>query len=244
MPPAHGAALHDQGQAGRTIPVQLGYAGRRQGPDRGIARRRVRSPDSDGPEIVGTLAGLKGERDRPRHVQYDVGPLRRGEQQVLQGSRYGERHPVMGHNLAGSPADAHREHPRSGRIDQPQANPVAAPDRVPGEQGPGDVAHPPGMGEVVPVAETLVQFAAAFQAPVVKNDRNVMVDGGRVRLLDDQGAVETLGNLFPGPVVGAAFSRMAGAAQPVVGMRAIAVEAARNSLLFMVYLRTASPAPW
>ena len=108
----------------------------------------------------------------------------------------------MGHNLAGSPADTHREHPRRGCIDQPQANPVAAPDRVPGEQGPGDVAHAPGMGEVVPVAETLVQFAAAFKAPVVENDRNVTVDGGRVRLLDDQGAVETPGDLFPGPVVG------------------------------------------
>ena len=52
------------------------------------------------------------------------------------------------------------------------------------------------------VAETLGEFAVAFQAPVVENDRNVMVDDGRVRLLDDQGTVKAPGNLFPGPVVG------------------------------------------
>ena len=31
VPPAHGAAQHDQGQTGRTIPVRLGYAGRGKG---------------------------------------------------------------------------------------------------------------------------------------------------------------------------------------------------------------------
>ena len=38
----------------------------------------------------------------------------------------------MGGNLAGSPGDVHREHPRRGRIDQPEADPVAVPDSVPG----------------------------------------------------------------------------------------------------------------
>ena len=51
-------------RAGRAVPVRRGHAGGRQGPDRSIGRRGARSPDGDGPEIVGTLAGLQG-RTRP-----------------------------------------------------------------------------------------------------------------------------------------------------------------------------------
>ena len=57
------------------------------------------------------------------------------------------------------------------------------------------------MGEVVPVAEIRFQLAAARQAPVVENHRDVVVDARRVALLDDQGAVEPFRHLLPGTLV-------------------------------------------
>ncbi len=116
--------------------------------------------------------------------------------------RLGELHAVMGHDPVGAPADVDREHPGGGHIDQTQADAVAAPDRAPREQGPGEVAHPPATGEVVTDAEILVQRADVLEPPVVEDDGNVAVDSGPVPFLDDQWAVKAPGDLFSGAVVG------------------------------------------
>ncbi len=91
----------------------------------------------------------------------------------------------MGDDLAGPVVDLQREHLCRGRIDQPEANAIATPDRGAGEQRLGEVAQPAGLREVVPPAEAFVQPPGVIQAPVIKHDGNVAVDGRRGRLLDD-----------------------------------------------------------
>lgn len=93
--------------------------------------------------------------------------------------------PILGDTENGSAVSRMRSVRGKGQIPRGAGSASGMPDRVMREECPGEDSHPSGMREIVPRAEALVQMPGNVPGPVNKHDRDVAIDCGWVRLLDD-----------------------------------------------------------